>query len=104
MPWDCCPVLSQLSVTLVYCSQRVVWIKMPLGMEVGLSPSHIVIEVDPAPTQQNGKGHSSPMSIVARQLPIPATPELVFQACCMHSFCQFISIKVTDFLKKAGSS
>jgi len=29
--------LSCLSVTLVYCGQTVGWIKMPLGMEVGLS-------------------------------------------------------------------
>jgi len=26
-----------LSVTLVYCGQTVGWIKMPLGMEIGLS-------------------------------------------------------------------
>ena len=34
--------LSVLSVTLVYCSQTVGWINMPLGMEVGLRPGHIV--------------------------------------------------------------
>jgi len=31
---DCCPVC--LSVTLVYCGQTVGWIKMKLGMQVGL--------------------------------------------------------------------
>jgi len=34
---DRCPVLSVcLSVTLVYCGQTVGWIKVKLGMEVGL--------------------------------------------------------------------
>ena len=31
-----------LSVTLVYCGQTVGWIKMPLGMEVGLGPSNVL--------------------------------------------------------------
>jgi len=31
-----------LSVTLVYCDQTVGWIKMKLGMEVGLGPGHIL--------------------------------------------------------------
>jgi len=30
-------------VTLVYCGQTVGWIKMPLGMEVGLGPGDIVL-------------------------------------------------------------
>jgi len=33
-------------------------VKMPLGMEVGLGQSHIVLDGDPAPLRQ--KGHSSP--------------------------------------------
>jgi len=43
--------LSCLSVTLVYCGQTAGWIKMPLGTEVGLGPSNIVIVLDgdPAP-------------------------------------------------------
>jgi len=40
--------LSVLSVTLVYCGQTVGWIKMKLGMEVGLIPSHNVLDGDPA--------------------------------------------------------
>jgi len=43
-----CPVLSVLSVTLVYCGQTVGWIKMPLGMEVGLVPGDILLDEDPA--------------------------------------------------------
>jgi len=33
------------------------WIKMPLGMEVGLCPGDIVLDGDTAPTK---KGHSTP--------------------------------------------
>jgi len=44
-----------LSVTLVYCGQTVGWIKMKLGMEVGLSPGHFVLDGDPA--TPSPKGH-----------------------------------------------
>jgi len=47
-----CPVLS---VTLVYCGQIVPWLKNKLGMEVGLSPSHIVLDGDPAALAIKGK-------------------------------------------------
>ena len=46
-------------VTLVYCGQTVGWIRMPLGMEVGLGPGHTVLDGDPAPARPR-KGHSSP--------------------------------------------
>jgi len=36
-------------VTLVYCGHTVGWIKIELGMEVGLGPGHIVLDEDPAP-------------------------------------------------------
>ena len=42
----------RLSVTLVYCGQTVGWIKMPLGMEVGIDPSDTVLDGDPAPPQK----------------------------------------------------
>jgi len=32
----------------VYCGQTAGWIKMPVGMEVGLGPGHIVLDGDPA--------------------------------------------------------
>jgi len=47
-----CPVqsvLSVLSVTLVCCGQTVGRIKMKLGLQVGLSPGHIVLDGDPGP-------------------------------------------------------
>ena len=43
-----CPVC--LSETFVYCGQTVRWIKMKLGMEVGLGPGHNVLDEDPPPT------------------------------------------------------
>jgi len=68
---SCLSVLSILSVTLVYCGQTAGCIKMPLGMEVGLSPGDFVLEEDatispirwrrPLPNFQ-------PMSIVAKWL------------------------------------
>ena len=51
---DHCPVLFVLSVTLVHCGQTIEWIKMKLGMQVGLGPGHIVLDGDPAPLPQRG--------------------------------------------------
>jgi len=56
----CQSVLPVLSVTLVYCGQTVGWIKMKLGMEVGLGPGHIVLDGDPAFPPR--KEHSPPFS------------------------------------------
>ena len=54
----------------VCCGQTAGWIKMPLRMNVDLSPGHIVLDEDPAPPTKNG--HSSPkfwpMSVVAKWL------------------------------------
>jgi len=38
----------------VYCGQTAGWIKMALGMEVGLGPRHIVLDEDPSPLPQKG--------------------------------------------------
>ena len=62
-------VLSCLSVTLVYCDQTVGYIRMPLGMEVGLGSGDTVLDGDPAHAP---KGQSTPniwpMSVVAKRL------------------------------------
>jgi len=57
-----------LSVTLVYCGQSVEWIKMKLGMQVGLGPGHIVSDRDPAPPPPKGDGapNFQPISVVAK--------------------------------------
>ena len=56
------PTLSDrcLSVTFMHCGQTVGPIKMKLGMPVGLSPGHIVLDGDPAPPPL--KGHSPQFS------------------------------------------
>ena len=36
----------------MYCDKTAGWIKMPLGMEVGLGPVHIVLIGDTAPSQK----------------------------------------------------
>jgi len=38
----------------VYCGQTAGWIKMKLGVEVGIGPGHIVLDGDPAPPPQRG--------------------------------------------------
>ena len=65
----CLSVLSILSVclsvTLVYCGQTVGWIKMKLGVEVGLGPGHIVLDGDPAPPK---KGTAAPTFQMAKRM------------------------------------
>jgi len=50
--------LSCLSVTLVYCGQKVGWIKVKLGMQVRLGPGHIFFVLDDGPDPPTPKGHS----------------------------------------------
>ena len=38
----------------VYCGRMVGWIKVPLSTKVGLGPSHVVLDGDPAPSSQRG--------------------------------------------------
>jgi len=38
----------------VCCGQTAAWIRMPIGMEVGLGPDNIVLDGDPAPPPQKG--------------------------------------------------
>jgi len=79
-------VLSSLSVTLVYCGQTVGWIKMKLGVEVGLDPGHIVLDGDPAPPPQKVYGpNSRPMSVVAKRL----------DGSRCHLVCMYTSAQVT---------
>jgi len=37
----------------VYCGQTAAWIRMPRGMQIGLSPSDIVLDEDPCHTNPN---------------------------------------------------
>jgi len=58
------------------------WIKMLLGMEVGLGPDDIVLDgvlVTPAPAKRGHDPLNFPsMSIVAKRSSISATAELLF--------------------------
>ena len=47
--------LSCLSVTFVHCGQTVGWIKMKLGMQVGLGPGYIVLDGNPAPSPKGAQ-------------------------------------------------
>jgi len=38
----------------ICCGQTVGWIKVPLGMEVGIGPGQIVLDEDPANTPKGG--------------------------------------------------
>jgi len=63
-----------LSVTLVHCGETVgSWIKMKLGMEVGLGPDHIVLDGYPALLKRGTVPNFRSVSIVAKRLPISAT-------------------------------
>jgi len=69
-PLSCLPCLS---VTLVYCSKTVGWIKMPLGMEVGLGPGDIVLDGTQLPPRKGAQQPPptfQPMSVVAKRSPI----------------------------------
>jgi len=44
------------------------WIKIALGMEVGLGPGHIVLDGDPAPPKGGTAPNFRPMSIVVKLL------------------------------------
>ena len=52
----CYQTVVCLSVTFVNCGQTVGRIKIKCGVQVGLSPGHIVLDGDPAPPPP--KGHS----------------------------------------------
>ena len=39
----------------VYCGQTAGWMKLVLGMEVGLSPYDFVLDGDPAPCHKRGR-------------------------------------------------
>jgi len=60
--------LSVLFVTLVYCGQTVGWIKMKLGIQVGLGPGHVVLDGNSVLLPQRGGGGTRPISVVAKWL------------------------------------
>jgi len=63
---DRCPVC--LSATLVYGGQTIGWITMKLGTEVGLDPSHIALDGDPAPLKKGHTPNFRSMSVMTKRL------------------------------------
>jgi len=91
--------LHCLSVALVYCSQTVGWIKMPLDTEVGLGSGDIVLDGDPAPPTEKGtvaRPHFRPMSIVAKRSPISATAALLFGVATVNIFSSVNRMMLTS--------
>jgi len=43
----------------VYCGQTVLWIKMPIGMEVGHGTGDIVLDEDPVPPKKGTAAYFS---------------------------------------------
>jgi len=74
--------LSCLSVTLVYCGQTVGWIKMKLGVEVGLGPGHIVLDGDPAPRSLSPKMGAQPPFSAHVLWPNGRPSQLLLSICC----------------------
>ena len=55
----------------VYCGQTAGWMKLVLGMDVGLSPGDFVLDGDLAPSPKRGQSplcNFRPISIVAKRL------------------------------------
>jgi len=60
----------------VCCGQTSGWIKIPLGIKVGLGPGQVVLDWDLAPPKRDtATPFFRPMSIVAKRSPISATVE-----------------------------
>jgi len=58
------PILAHIS-----CGQMAGWIKLPLGMEVGLGPGVFVLCGDPAPLPKRGRPPNfRPISVVVKRL------------------------------------
>jgi len=83
--------LSCLSVTLVYCGQTIGWIRMPLAMQAGLSPGHIVIDGDPFPPPKKRAQPApnfQPMPVVAKRLDGSRWHLLRTQASAQATLCK----------------
>jgi len=52
----------------VYSGQTAGWMKLVLGMEVGLGPGDVVLDGDPAPPPQKEGGNFRHMFIAAKRL------------------------------------
>ena len=75
------------------CGQTDGWIKVPLGVELGIGPDDIVLDGDPAPLPQRGTAPNFwPMSIVGKWSPISATVVKLFALCCRTVVLSCLSV------------
>ena len=59
-----------LSVTLVHCGQTLGWIKMKLGIQIGLGPGHTMLDGDPASHPKGAQPQFQPISAAAKWLDV----------------------------------
>jgi len=78
--------VQQLPQFLAYvnCGQATRWIKMPVGTEVGLGASHIVLDGDPDPLKT---GHSSPLLFGPCLLWPNGRPSQLLLSSCYRQHC-----------------
>ena len=66
----------------VYCDLTAGWMKLILGMVVGLSPGEFVLDGDPAPSPKRGKAPSPILRVVVENFEIgPEVPPPIVDAC-----------------------
>jgi len=73
----------------VYCGQTAGWIKMPLGMEVGLSPGDFILDGYPDPVPK--KGAEPPPQFSAHVCCGQTVDESRLHLACRWAFVQAIS-------------
>jgi len=74
----------------VPCSPTAGWLKMPLGVELGLGPGDFVLDGDPAPSQKRGTVAALPLfgrCLLWPEVPISATAELLLPLESFQSHC-----------------
>ena len=88
----------------VYCGQTAGWIKIALGMEVGLGPGHIVLDRDPATLPQKGHLGQDTLCLIGIQLHSPKKGHsLQFST---HVYCgqTVVCIRMIPFGTEVGLS
>jgi len=74
----------------ICCGQTAGWIKMPLGVEVGLGQGNIVLDGDPAPPKN---GHSTPLLGPYLLWPNGRPSQLLMSTCC-QKFREVMRLKI----------
>ena len=86
-----------VSVTVVYCGQTAGWIKMPLGTEVGIGQSHILLDGDsvlPVPPPNKGVSEQSPIFSPCPLWPYCRPSQQLVSSCLQSFFVQVYRLVV----------